>query len=60
MLSNYVIRRFAEPQDLADMVPFQASDAGAWSTGRTYPLDGGHASAVRGPGDPIHQASEGR
>jgi hypothetical protein len=29
VLSNYVIRRFAEPQDLADMVPFQASDAGA-------------------------------
>jgi len=43
MLSQYVIRRFGEPSDIANMVLFLASDASAWITGQTYPVNGGFA-----------------
>jgi 3-oxoacyl-[acyl-carrier protein] reductase len=46
VLSNYVIRRFGEPQDVANMVLFLASDAGEWITGQTYPVNGGYSFAV--------------
>jgi 2-hydroxycyclohexanecarboxyl-CoA dehydrogenase len=41
MLRNYVIRRFGEPSDVANMVLFLASDASSWITGQTYPVNGG-------------------
>lgn len=40
-LSRYVIRRFGEPEDVANMVLFLASDAAGWVTGQTYPVNGG-------------------
>jgi 2-hydroxycyclohexanecarboxyl-CoA dehydrogenase len=43
MLSQYVIRRFGEPSDVANMVLFLASDASTWITGQTYPVNGGFA-----------------
>jgi 3-oxoacyl-[acyl-carrier protein] reductase len=41
-LSNYVIRRFGEPTDVANMVLFLSSDAASWVTGQTYPVNGGY------------------
>ncbi|MCE0764980.1 SDR family oxidoreductase [Pseudonocardia kujensis] len=43
MLRSYVIRRFGEPSDAANAVLFLASDAAAWVTGQTYPVNGGYA-----------------
>lgn len=43
MLSQYVLRRFGEPSDVANMVVFLASDAASWITGQTYPVNGGFA-----------------
>ena len=40
-LSNYLIRRFGEPTDVANMALFLASDASSWITGQTYPVNGG-------------------
>ncbi len=46
-LSKYVIRRFGEPQDIANMVTFLAADAASsWITGQTYPVNGGFDMAV--------------
>ncbi len=42
-LSKYVIRRFGEPEDIANMILFLASDASSWVTGQTYPVNGGFA-----------------
>ncbi len=41
MLSNYVIRRVGEPEDVANMVLFLASASSSWITGQTYPVNGG-------------------
>ena len=38
MLGQYVIRRFGEPEDIANMALFLASDAASWITGQTYPV----------------------
>jgi 3-oxoacyl-[acyl-carrier protein] reductase len=43
MLSQYTIRRFGEPSDIANMVLFLASDASSWITGQTYPVNGGYS-----------------
>jgi 2-hydroxycyclohexanecarboxyl-CoA dehydrogenase len=43
VLSSYIIRRFGEPSDVANMVLFLASDAAEWITGQTYPVNGGYA-----------------
>lgn len=40
-LARYVIRRFGEPDDVANMVLFLASDAAGWITGQTYNVNGG-------------------
>jgi 2-hydroxycyclohexanecarboxyl-CoA dehydrogenase len=42
-LRGYVIRRFGEPSDAANAVLFLASDAAAWVTGQTWPVNGGYA-----------------
>ncbi|WP_035821359.1 SDR family NAD(P)-dependent oxidoreductase [Cupriavidus sp. SK-4] len=41
MLSNYVIRRVGQPEDVANMVLFLASGSSSWITGQTYPVNGG-------------------
>ena len=41
MMSNYVIRRPGRPDDVANMILFLSSDASAWVTGQTYPVNGG-------------------
>jgi 2-hydroxycyclohexanecarboxyl-CoA dehydrogenase len=41
MMAAYVIRRPGQPQDVANMVLFLASDASSWITGQTYPVSGG-------------------
>lgn len=45
-LSQYVIRRFGRPDDVAAMTLFLCSDAAAWITGQTYPVNGGYSFAV--------------
>ena len=46
MLSNYIIRRFGQPSDIAAMALFLASDASSWITGQTYPVNGGFSLAL--------------
>lgn len=43
ILSQYVIRRLGEPDDVAHMALFLASDASGWITGQTYPVNGGYS-----------------
>jgi 3-oxoacyl-[acyl-carrier protein] reductase len=45
-LSRYVIRRFGKPDDVAHMALFLCSDAAAWITGQTYPVNGGYSFAT--------------
>ncbi len=42
-LSRYAIRRFGKPMDVANMALFLCSDAAAWITGQTYPVNGGYS-----------------
>ncbi len=45
LVRNYPIRRRGEPEDVADMVSFLASDAASWITGQTIPINGGYSMA---------------
>lgn len=45
-VARYVIRRFGQPEDVANMVLFLCSDAASWITGQTYPVNGGYNFAV--------------
>ncbi|TCM16591.1 3-oxoacyl-[acyl-carrier protein] reductase [Novosphingobium sp. PhB165] len=45
-LSQYTIRRFGTPDDVAGMALFLCSDAASWITGQTYPVNGGYSFAV--------------
>jgi 2-hydroxycyclohexanecarboxyl-CoA dehydrogenase len=45
-LEKYIIRRPGEPQDIANMVLFLASDASPWITGQVYPVNGGFSFAL--------------
>lgn len=42
-LSRYALRRFGKPDDVAHMALFLCSDAAAWITGQTYPVNGGYS-----------------
>jgi len=42
ILSNYVIRRFGETQDIANAVCFLASNRSDWITGQTLSVNGGY------------------
>ncbi len=42
-LKRYIIRRFGEPEDAANMILFLASDAASWVTGQTFPVNGGYS-----------------
>jgi len=44
-VARYVIRRFGQPDDVANMALFLCSDAASWITGQTYPVNGGYAFA---------------
>ena len=44
-LSRYALRRFGKPADVANMALFLCSDAAAWITGQTYPVNGGYSFA---------------
>jgi NAD(P)-dependent dehydrogenase (short-subunit alcohol dehydrogenase family) len=46
ILSRYVIRRFGKPDDVANMTLFLCSEAAAWITGQTIPVNGGYSFAV--------------
>jgi len=46
MMEKYVIRRPGTPADIANMVLFLASDASAWITGQTYPVNGGFSFSM--------------
>lgn len=43
VLSSYIVRRFGEPDDAANLVLFLASDASSWITGQTIPVNGGYS-----------------
>ena len=43
VLSNYIVRRFGEPADAANLTLFLASDASSWITGQTIPVNGGYS-----------------
>jgi 3-oxoacyl-[acyl-carrier protein] reductase len=45
-VARYVIRRFGQPEDVAAMALFLASDAAGWVTGQTYPVNGGYSFAT--------------
>ncbi|MGR3780117.1 MAG: SDR family NAD(P)-dependent oxidoreductase [Albimonas sp.] len=46
MFSGYIVRRPGEPDEIANMALFLASDASAWITGQTYPVNGGFTLAL--------------
>jgi 3-oxoacyl-[acyl-carrier protein] reductase len=46
MLSNYIVRRVGEPEDVANMILFLSSDAASWISGQTYPVNGGFTLAL--------------
>jgi 3-oxoacyl-[acyl-carrier protein] reductase len=45
-VARYVIRRFGQPDDVANLTLFLCSDAAGWITGQTYPVNGGYSFAV--------------
>jgi len=46
IVSRYMIRRLGTPDDVATMALFLCSDAAAWITGQTYPVNGGYSVAT--------------
>ena len=45
-MEKYIIRRPGQPDDIANMVLFLASDASPWITGQVYPVNGGFTFAL--------------
>lgn len=48
LASQLPLKRLGEPQDIANLATFLASDLASWITGETYVIDGG--AGVRGAG----------
>lgn len=46
VFSKYIVRRPGQPEDVANMATFLASDASSWITGQTYPVNGGFTLAL--------------
>lgn len=46
VMDKYIVRRPGEPEDVANMVLFLASEASSWISGQTYPVDGGFMVAL--------------
>jgi 2-deoxy-D-gluconate 3-dehydrogenase len=46
VLERVSLRRWGEPADVAGVVVFLASDAAAYITGCTIPIDGGAANVI--------------
>ncbi|HEY8094313.1 MAG TPA: SDR family oxidoreductase [Acidimicrobiales bacterium] len=46
LAASMPVRRLGEPEDIAHLATFLASDAASWITGETYVIDGG--SGIRG------------
>ncbi|WP_113703711.1 SDR family NAD(P)-dependent oxidoreductase [Nonomuraea lactucae] len=46
VMKRYIVRRPGEPEDAANMVLMLASDAAAWVTGQTVPVNGGYSFAL--------------
>jgi 3-oxoacyl-[acyl-carrier protein] reductase len=46
ILRGYVVRRPGDPDDVAGLAVYLASDHAAWITGQTYPLNGGYSFAL--------------
>lgn len=54
MLERVPLHRWGEPDDVAGAVVFLASDAAAYITGITIPIDGGAANTIAFPEEPPH------
>jgi NAD(P)-dependent dehydrogenase (short-subunit alcohol dehydrogenase family) len=48
ILKNYAVKRIGQPQDVAPLVAFLASDDAAWITGQVISVNGGFALVLRG------------
>jgi len=46
VLKQYIVRRRGEPDDVAAMVCFLASELSSWITGQTYPVNGGYTLSL--------------
>lgn len=46
ILRSYVVRRPGDPDEVASLAVYLASDHAAWITGQTYPLNGGYSFAL--------------
>ena len=44
-VSQYIIRRYGQPEDVAGLAAFLCSDRASWITGQTYPVNGGYSVA---------------
>lgn len=46
MLKRYLVRRPGDPSDVAGLTAYLSSEASAWITGQTYPVNGGISFAL--------------
>jgi NAD(P)-dependent dehydrogenase (short-subunit alcohol dehydrogenase family) len=44
LVGRQLIKRFAQPQEVAQIVAFLVSDASSFMTGAIVPVDGGHTA----------------